>query len=292
LIEEINAYDGFVTTSSCSGRVSVFLEGAGASVGDEANGDDGRDRPGRRTARATTPGVDGCGGRWLYISHEQVRLDCPGDCSLMEKFHLIPPDASGHVRVLDWKDRESTRLIRFAFEPMILHVTAASLRHARPLLSAAVSSGFRESGVQGLRNLDEPGACPTVAVRTAGLALESVVGHVARGETCRALVSEDYLAVLVELANERFVANRERVERFRACLRQNMAAAETQGDETTREGWKDSDKRRQRKCKQGMQEKSANKRTVQDVSRIRLLRESVSTTEDDRVENIQSLFDD
>ena len=33
LISEINGFDGIVTTSSCSGRISVFLEGRKADSG-------------------------------------------------------------------------------------------------------------------------------------------------------------------------------------------------------------------------------------------------------------------
>ncbi|KHO00233.1 tRNA wybutosine-synthesizing protein [Metarhizium album ARSEF 1941] len=89
LIDEINCADGFVTTSSCAGRVSVFLEGE----------------------RATSTGVGGKGGggTWLYVSHDAV-------------------DGQDWLRSLGLEDGEvpgpqgcrGGRLIHFKFEPMLL----------------------------------------------------------------------------------------------------------------------------------------------------------------------------
>ena len=98
----------------------------------------------------------------------------------------------------------------------------ASLYHAQRILTAAVNAGFRESGVQSLKNLTDPNAFPMVAVRTTGLALESWVGVVdGCGETQQAmkcLVSAEYLEVLARLANERFEVNTERACRFEEQL--------------------------------------------------------------------------
>ncbi|BAE62745.1 unnamed protein product [Aspergillus oryzae RIB40] len=83
---------------------------------------------------------------------------------------------------------------------------AATLQHAHPVLSAASSSGFRESGLQSLRCLEgDEGPSPIVAVRSAGLSLESVIGYcedsdaddeTATGEPgIRSLVTEEYLQI-------------------------------------------------------------------------------------------------
>jgi tRNA wybutosine-synthesizing protein 3 len=104
----------------------------------------------------------------------------------------------------------------------ILHIMCASLHHARPILAAAINSGFRESGVQSLRNLDDASALPILAVRTTGLAFSSVIGIVddSQGQgKARGLVTETYLRLLVRLANDRFVANARRVERFKGELK-------------------------------------------------------------------------
>ena len=105
---------------------------------------------------------------------------------------------------------------------------AASLHHAQPILTAAINAGFRESGIQSLKNLDDANSFPMIAIRSSGLALESVVGVVIEekvNDACRAdaddirelvdsIVTEEYLELLVNLANERFRTNAERRKRF------------------------------------------------------------------------------
>lgn len=98
---------------------------------------------------------------------------------------------------------------------------SASLHHAQAVLAAAIEAGFRESGVQSLKCLEDPNAFPMVAVRSSGLALSSIIGFLdeRNGEgKVRSLVEENYLRLLLDLANERFQANRDRIERFRNFL--------------------------------------------------------------------------
>jgi tRNA wybutosine-synthesizing protein 3 len=133
---------------------------------------------------------------------------------------------------------------------------AATLHHAHPVLAAASSSGFRESGLQSLRCLDDDGVSPVVAVRSSGLALESVIGYCdesSDGEspdsdpTVRSLVSEDYLRMLVDISNERFGVNTERKKRFRAVLLD--LCSRNQG---RKDGWEDPEDRRERKRAEGL----------------------------------------
>jgi tRNA wybutosine-synthesizing protein 3 len=139
------------------------------------------------------------------------------------------------------KTREnSTRL-------QILHIMAATLEHARPVLAAASSAGFRESGLQSLRCLDAAGehrhqgadASPIVAVRSSGLFLESIIGYTCCPDddevddsiahdpvsptAIHCLVTEEYLRLLVSIANERFTTNSERIGRFRTHLLSSFA---------------------------------------------------------------------
>ena len=96
----------------------------------------------------------------------------------------------------------------------------ASLHYAHPVLTAAISAGFRESGVQSLKNLDDTNAFPMVAVRSSGLAFESLVGYVegssseGGGEVVLRVVDTNYLRDLAIIANERFVLNEERIRKF------------------------------------------------------------------------------
>ena len=127
----------------------------------------------------------------------------------------------------------------------------ASLQHARPILAAAINAGFRESGVQSLKNLDDANAFPMVAIRSSGLALESVVGWAADGitalgEAVRSLVSENYLGLLFELAAGRFKTNAERIMR----LEDNLFRRGTEDRK-----WEDVKERHERKRAEGLRQR-------------------------------------
>jgi tRNA wybutosine-synthesizing protein 3 len=144
----------------------------------------------------------------------------------------------------------------------ILHIMASSLKQAQPVLAAATWAGFRESGVQSLRCLVNTDACPIVAVRSSGLALESVVGYCQRGnagdrdgqDVVRSLVSEDYLRMLVAAANERFKTNSERMVRFKAKLLELCHRCPP--DRSAKgAGWEDPSARKARKREEGLQKR-------------------------------------
>ncbi|OAL37799.1 hypothetical protein AYO20_02976 [Fonsecaea nubica] len=367
LIDEINRYEGLVTTSSCAGRVAVFVEGPrvkgrgddrqdGGGDEDEVEtwaGQDGQRGGGREAAReegggggeslsvevsgrvgrektmttSTSPGGKG-GGRWLYVSHDPIPIPVPpirianatatattpadvvrstdeaaNPAATEPKqeyfsnlFHLgspsrsspssfpasSPPLASRPTPSLTLSLLSPTdqppQLIHLTFSPLILHVHCATLRHARHVLAAAVNAGFRESGVQSLRALDDAEHGVMVAVRTAGLAFETVVGVVTRAlreETITSpagggreresqsevvmhrVVSEEYLALCAAVVNERFAWNVERRERFRRELKRTMGREGSSPDATrenkTRPEWEGKEQRRRRKRQEGLE---------------------------------------
>jgi tRNA wybutosine-synthesizing protein 3 len=108
--------------------------------------------------------------------------------------------------------------------PQILHILTASLDHAQTVLRAALSAGFRESGAVALTGSAQQPAMPIIAVRSIGLAFESMIGFESGGKR-QAVVSEEYLRLLVQIANERFTENKKRMERFHAVLQTALAAA-------------------------------------------------------------------
>jgi tRNA wybutosine-synthesizing protein 3 len=103
------------------------------------------------------------------------------------------------------------------------------VEEAQAALHAAVQSGFRESGISGLLDSKSRPSTPMVAVRSSGLALDSVIGFKdpdssVTGASCiQAMVSESYLRAIVKLANDRFTTNEERKLRFRAAWRQQTS---------------------------------------------------------------------
>ena len=126
----------------------------------------------------------------------------------------------------------------------------ASLHHAQEILSAAINAGFRESGVQTLKNLDDPNSFPTVAVRTAGLGLSSLIGYMRDSENeeeILGMVNEEYLEVLLGIANERFGLNAERIKRFSDNLFQK-------GNEVG-SAWEDKRVRQERNRAEGLKQR-------------------------------------
>ncbi|OHE99793.1 tRNA wybutosine-synthesizing protein [Colletotrichum orchidophilum] len=212
LIDELNALDGFVTTSSCAGRVSVFLEGRKAAAG-AAEGTTTKDQQvvvppsqndedGPTSAAAAAPatiagpGGKGGGGTWLFVSHDPVSESHDGDEDLLRVLGLVDEGktgaeaAGGSIGISgSAQSGRRKRLVHFKFEPMILHVLTASLAHAQLILKCALAAGFRESGALNLlpstsQGEDEASSpvTPMVGVRTMGLALESLIGYVDEDE--------------------------------------------------------------------------------------------------------------
>jgi tRNA wybutosine-synthesizing protein 3 len=114
LIREINTFDGLVTTSSCSGRISVFLEGRKSGTDDALNEENGASEAG--------PGGKG-GGAWLFISHTSVETFGADETStLFAKFGLdgtVPQE--GEVPGVN------SRYIHLKFEPMVSSMPTVSI---------------------------------------------------------------------------------------------------------------------------------------------------------------------
>lgn len=100
LISDINTLEGLVTTSSCSGRISVFLEGRKADP-TEANSQD---------ESPAGPGGKGGGGLWLYISHDPITTPLDESPDFMTMFGLLKGGPG---------DGSSCRYIHLKFEPMV-----------------------------------------------------------------------------------------------------------------------------------------------------------------------------
>ena len=127
----------------------------------------------------------------------------------------------------------------------------ASLHHAQPILTAANKGGFRENGIQSLKNLEDENAFPMVAIRSSGLALESIIGRTSsdgdpNSEDVCSLVNDDYLNLLLNVANDRFESNTERMRRFESDLFKR--------ENTTASTWEDSKTRQERKRAEGLKQ--------------------------------------
>lgn len=93
-----------------------------------------------------------------------------------------------------------------------------------------------------------------VAVRTAGLAFDSIVAYMNAAGTLVPMVSDEYMRTLLQVANDRFMTNSERKERFRQGL-----LVQVHGKATTNgkgKDWEPAEQRRERKRAEGLQRKA------------------------------------
>lgn len=183
LIDLINGHPDMVTTSSCSGRVSVFLEG-------------------ERDAKVLNKdfeklGGKGQGGRWLFVTHDSKELDT---------------DWWARVKSFSIEDSQyqsnSRRYILYKFEAMILHVKCRDFSTASTLYTAAVDCGFRESGI-GPNNL--------VGIRIS-IKLDIPVGYL-DGGMIKVLVNDDYIREIVDISRSHFEKNERKINELERRMR-------------------------------------------------------------------------
>ncbi|KAG6043063.1 hypothetical protein E4U39_005055 [Claviceps sp. Clav50 group G5] len=241
LISEINAAEGFVTTSSCAGRVSVFLEGR--KVAADVHGDAGS------ASQVAGVGGKGAGGTWLFVSHDVVEGENWADGLALR---------GNAEEEEEEEEEEGRRLIHFKFEPMILHILTASPSHAQALLQAALQAGFRESGALNITPQADSSTTPMVAVRSMGLSFESLIGfESSRSGSRHALVTASHLRLLMGIARERFTENSKRIERFRGAFANRVLESREKRTNSDGREWEDAAARRERMREEGLRRREA-----------------------------------
>jgi tRNA wybutosine-synthesizing protein 3 len=147
----------------------------------------------------------------------------------------------------------------------ILHVLSASMDHAQCILTAALAAGFRESGAVSLGSTKTGESTPIVAVRSAGYSFDSIIGYQDGEGRNIALVDERYLRTLVDVTNERFKVNTDRLTRFRNALLESYQSKPSTGASSNPD-WEDADARKRRKRKEGLaRQKALQDQPPQDV---------------------------
>ncbi|KAF4135811.1 Met-10+ like-protein [Phytophthora infestans] len=132
------------------------------------------------------------GGKWLIAEHATITFD-----QLAAAFRS--PDANS----------STSNMIIFKHEPLIMHVVCRDLDSAKALLQWGIACGFRESGVVlGNRKI-------TCAIRTTANGLEIPLGRNAE----QLLVNENYLRWIVDIANKKFEANKQKTGRLFEAFR-------------------------------------------------------------------------
>ena len=230
LVDLINSHSRYCTLSSCSGRLSLF-DPTGRS-GNIANNIDGETTDAHQFTEASGKGR----GSWVLVSHDRVQpqalveaLDTApqipyyshnkrgnSDLNDVAEDAEDPVSEGNSIDDDDESDDErdceenTTGLLQpwtFRFEPLLLHIAAASLEDGRRLLTIALNAGFRESG------LVVTDKRVTVAIRSHSLstatplipaASTAATGPSSHSSLC---VPPSYLRALVHDANQRLEAN-------------------------------------------------------------------------------------
>ena len=116
LIELINSLNPYISTSSCSGRISIF-----AAANENSNSKQK-------------------GTGWLFITHDPINID-------QFNFEELNDKIKG--------DFLESELISFKFEPFIIHVQCKSIGDGQDLLQLALEAGYRNSGmIIGKKNIN------------------------------------------------------------------------------------------------------------------------------------------
>ncbi|KAK0723872.1 tRNA wybutosine-synthesizing protein, partial [Apiosordaria backusii] len=245
LIDEINTREGLVTTSSCAGRVSVYLEGPSKATATTTptTVTSTTEEDGSENVRSSSAGGKG-GGEWLFVSHDPISSlpSQQGQRGGYESLFGLQPSQVEQEE--EEGEEQEGRMIHFKFEPMILHILTASHSHAQRVIQAGMEAGFRETGALSLlsrHDNNDNDHNPIVAVRSMGLSFESLIGIEDYHRVRKAVVSSGYLNRVVGNSEKLFKENEKRIARFRDALR-------TVFEEGTKkkEGWEDAEARRER----------------------------------------------
>ncbi|KAG5246736.1 Met-10++ family protein [Salix suchowensis] len=195
LINTINSHPSYFTTSSCSGRISILSQP-------------------KRTSTPPTSKKKARGGSWLYISHDLANpnsllpLLFPTE-SPSESTEFPTESASSADEPSESATGSVTELV-LRFEPLIIAVECKDIEAAQCLVSFAIRSGFRESGITSANNKRV----------IAGIRC-SIRMEVPLGDSDRILVSEEYVKFLVDVANQKMEANWKRTQGFLSGLIDN-----------------------------------------------------------------------
>jgi len=127
----------------------------------------------------------------------------------------------------------------------ILHIQTLDLQTAHIILTAALSAGFRESGIM------NPGltehSFPMIAVRSNGLIMDSIIGVMnAPHPGIKMIVDEDYLKTMMLISSLRFEDNKRRTDAFSGKIEQVLF---NQGQVPTKES---KGERKMRKREEGL----------------------------------------
>ncbi|XP_073014133.1 tRNA wybutosine-synthesizing protein 2/3/4 isoform X4 [Typha latifolia] len=190
LLEAINRHPSYFTTSSCSGRISILCHPNPNHNPSPSTQEVSNEEKSNNNNKKTTTKKKAGGGGWVFVSHEPADPDAVVD--ILFKGHQDETLVGGDLV--------------FRFEPLIIAVDCRDAAAAQELVSSAISSGFRESGITSLRRR------VMVAIRC------SIRLEVPLGQLGKIIVSPDYIRYLVRIANDKMEVNKKRADGFLRVL--------------------------------------------------------------------------
>lgn len=204
LIHLINENKDMFTTSSCSGRVSVFLEGDRiiAKSGNQENNTDNTSDD--KTVREKIGGK-GAGGKWLFVTHNPDDLQTE---NWLNKIKHYQEDYYSDTDV-----QVTKRYLLYKFEAMILHVKCRNKETANKLYTIAMGCGFRETGI---------GSNDLVGIRIS-IKLDVPLGYFDQTTgKIKFLVSDEYIHELDKMSLARFQENFRRMDQLYQAIKTKM----------------------------------------------------------------------
>lgn len=197
----INKHEDMFTTSSCSGRVSVFLEGDKIVPVNKANKDSSATTEESETREKI--GGKGAGGKWLFVTHDPKDLVTEEWLKQVKEYHEENPLVDG----------ASKRYLQYKFEAMILHVKCRNKETANKLYTAAMACGFRESGI---------GSNDLVGIRIS-IKLDVPLGYLDTNTgKIHLMVPDEYISELDNMSLARFQENERRRDTLHARIEHDM----------------------------------------------------------------------
>ncbi len=190
LVTAINQLDQFYTTSSCAGRIILF--------------------------RAVTSKK--CDNQWIYVSHKKVQKKQlisliqssfdQNENSFVHDENTFAENKGIRVSGKGARDEGADRgVVWLRYEPLILHVCAASVEDAEQFLDLARQVGFKRGGITSAKK--------RVMMEIAGVDRLDV--PLAFDQ--QLFADEKYLGFLIDEANKKLLCNLERIKKFIGLLK-------------------------------------------------------------------------
>lgn len=129
LINKVNRFDEYCTTSSCSGRIVIFAQPSPEFCDTrqhELNGD----AVDSATEQVLNYKAKKRGCNWLHVTHDLILRG-----TVQDIIDLVQRNCD---EILNQQEKQ---MIVLKFEPFILHVRAATIEGAKSLMVAGISSG-------------------------------------------------------------------------------------------------------------------------------------------------------